>query len=244
MSSKTQQMLFLPVDGPQEVDKDMTDENITRKFRTPAQTYTYFVIVSLAACLLLALGTIMILVFQRMGSCPQCEGRRNNETATSSPQIMPSEKAAAYLQVLEPINQTQLRWIQNGILYNMEYDDGNLVIQQPGWYFIYCHLHFYITSCPKKPSDLKLDILVNGTAKKQTLFTLCSCENTSNNTYHDLFQVLLIELKKGHRIAVNVEQFQYVDTQVLPSNNVFGAFKYNGEDWGYPLLKAVSRNGL
>lgn len=61
-------MPSLLMDGPQEAAGDMTDENITRKFRTPAQSYVYFVTVSLAVCLLVALGTIMILVFQMMVS--------------------------------------------------------------------------------------------------------------------------------------------------------------------------------
>ncbi|XP_054854066.1 tumor necrosis factor ligand superfamily member 8 [Eublepharis macularius] len=246
MSSKTQQMPFLPVDGPQEVARDMTDENITRKFRTPVQT-SYFITVSLAVCLLLALGTIMVLVFQRMGSCPQCEGHRNQqkeaEAATRHPPNMSSMKAAAYLQVLKPINQSQLRWIKDGILHNIEYNDGNLVIQQPGLYFIYCHLHFFINNCPDKTSDLKLEILVNETSKKQTLLTLCSCEKTSNGTYHNLFQVLLMELKKGYRIAVKVTPFKYVDTVVLSSNNVLGVFLYDREDWRHPLFNTVVWNG-
>ncbi|XP_060106611.1 tumor necrosis factor ligand superfamily member 8 [Heteronotia binoei] len=234
MSSKTQQMPFLPMDGPQEVARDMSDENITRKFRTPAQTYVYFVIASLAVCLLVALGTIVVLIFHRMESCPQSEGLQNNAGPTVSPtKTMPTEKAAAYLQVLKPINQSRLRWKKDGTLHNMDYNDGNLVIQQPGWYFIYCHLHFFVTRCPDKTSDLKLEILVNGISKKQTLFTLCCCDKQSNGTYHDIFQVLLIELVKEDQIAVNLEQFEYVDTVVLPSNNVLGALKYNAEDWGY-----------
>ncbi|XP_048369117.1 tumor necrosis factor ligand superfamily member 8 [Sphaerodactylus townsendi] len=247
MSFKAQQMSFLPVDGPPGVAKDMTDENLTRKIRTPAQTYSNFVIVFLAVCLLVALGAIVVLVLQNMGSCPQHEGHRNlqnNEAATGSSQIMPPQKAAAYLQVLKPINQSQLRWIENGVLYNMKYDNGNLVIQQPGLYFIYCHLHFFITSCPNKTSDLKLDIYVNGKTMKQTLFTLCGCEKTSERTYHDLFQVLLIELEKGHQIAVYVQGFEYVETDGSPSSNVLGAFKYSGEDWGYSLFRTVGQNGL
>ncbi|KAL8174439.1 UNVERIFIED_CONTAM: hypothetical protein K2H54_044806 [Gekko kuhli] len=133
--------------------------------------------------------------------------------------------------VLKPVNRSRLRWIKDGILYNMDYDDGNLVIQQPGLYFIYCHLHFYINRCPETTSDIKLEILVNETSQKQALLTLCSCDKASNTTYHDLIGVLLIELKKGNRIAVNVEPFEYVDTVVLTSNNVLGAFKYSGEDW-------------
>lgn len=69
MSSKMQSVPFLPMDGPQEAPRDtMTDENISRKFRTPAQTTVYCVIVSLAVCLLVALGTIVVLVYQRMVS--------------------------------------------------------------------------------------------------------------------------------------------------------------------------------
>lgn len=159
--------------------------------------------------------------------------------------IMVFSLSSPPISVLKPINQSQLRWNKDGILYNMDYNDGNLVIQQPGLYFIYCHLHFFITRCPSKPSDLKLEIVVNGTSMKQSVFTLCSCDKPSNETYHDLFQVLLIKLKKGNRIAVNVTRFEYVDTVVLSPNNVLGAFKYNGdEDWRDPLFKTLSQNGL
>lgn len=126
----------------------------------------------------------------------------------------------------------------------MKYDDGNLTVQEPGLYFIYCHLHFFIKRCPNKTSDLKLEIFVNEVSRKQTLFTLCSCDKTSNGTYHDLFQVLLTELKKGHRISVKVQEFEYVDTDVLSSNNVLGVFKFHGEDWEYPLFNTVSQYGL
>ncbi|XP_077162455.1 tumor necrosis factor ligand superfamily member 8 [Paroedura picta] len=237
-------MTFSQMDGTWEVARDMTDENITRNSRTPTQTFVHLVIVSLVVCLLAALGTIVGLVFQRTGSCPQC-GLKYSPQNTSKPHTMPPdsrspEKAAAYLKVMKPINQSRLRWIKD-ILYNMIYEEknGTLVIQQPGTYFIYCHLHFYISLCPDKTSDLKLEICVNEISLKQTLLTLCSCDQTANGTYHDLFQVLLITLKKGNRIAVNVEMFEYVDTDVLYPNNVLGAFRYNGDDEGLPLLQTL-----
>lgn len=139
--------------------------------------------------------------------------------------------------MLTPINQSQLRWIENGNLYNIQYEEGNLVIQIPGWYFIYCHLHFYITRCPSTRQVLKLELFVNESSMKQTLLTLCGSEKTCEGTYHDLFQVLLVQLKKGDLIKVKIEPFEYLNDGVLPQSNVLGALKYSGEEWWIPLVQ-------
>lgn len=139
--------------------------------------------------------------------------------------------------MLRPINQSELRWINEGILYNIHYNHGRLVIQTPGMYFIYCHLHFYIAECKGGEITIKLEILVNTSVARSTLLTLCSSQKTFRDKRQDLFVTLLAELKKGNTIGVQVNDFRYVDVSDFPENNVFGAFKYTGENWRYSLFR-------
>ncbi|CAI5794377.1 tumor necrosis factor ligand superfamily member 8 [Podarcis lilfordi] len=246
MNSQAERKAFMQVNCPQEATRDMTEESVTRKFSAPIQTYFCFAIISLTICLLASLGTIVVLVLQRTGSTTEYDGHQGREKcvpwkisaeALKGLQTMASEKAAAYLQVLRPINQSELRWINEGILYNIHYNHGRLVIQTPGMYFIYCHLHFYIAECKGGEITIKLEILVNTSVARSTLLTLCSSQKTFRDKRQDLFVTLLAELKKGNTIGVQVNEFSYVDVSDFPENNVFGAFKYTGENWRYSLFR-------
>ncbi|XP_066467001.1 tumor necrosis factor ligand superfamily member 8 [Tiliqua scincoides] len=232
MSFQPEQKRFLQMNGPQE---DMSEKNLTRQLNAPIQSYFYVVIASFTLCLLAALGTILVLVLQRTGSTAQCDGHQRNQNQEIILQSVTSEKATAYLQVLKPVNQSQLRWNKEGILYNMWFNNESLTVQLPGLYFVYCHLHFYVRECSDKSRIQSLELLVNNISMKHTTRSLCDPTKSTRNIYEDLFQVLLVELKRGDQIVVRIDPFAYVDVALSPKNNVLGAFKYTGEEWGMPL---------
>ncbi|KAH0615541.1 hypothetical protein JD844_004929 [Phrynosoma platyrhinos] len=223
MNSQPEKKPFFRVNCPQEVFKDMTEEGVTRPFNPTIQAYLYFVTVSLTLCLLVALGIIVALVLQRTGSTTECDGHQGAE-----------------MRVSQPINQSRLRWYKEGILHNFQYDDGNLVVQEPGTYFIYCHLQFHIPKCGNTVSELKLSLLTNSTVRKETVLTLCTSHKTYEGINHDLSSVLLVELKKGERIEVEIDPFIYLDAGTFPSSNVLGVLKYTGEDWKCPFLGTIA----
>ncbi|KAF7241058.1 Tumor necrosis factor ligand superfamily member 8 [Varanus komodoensis] len=150
------------------------------------------------------------------------------------------KKAAAYLQVLTPVNQSQLKWMRDSILYNMKYNDGNLVIQIPGMYFVYCHLYFYVAQCESDEMDVKVKLLHGKKILKESVVTLCSSQQKSGGLTHDRFLGLLVHLEKGDQISVEIDPFNHLETNIFPKNNVLGAFRYDGEDWGCSFLKAVN----
>ncbi|KAJ6654576.1 hypothetical protein lerEdw1_006729 [Lerista edwardsae] len=150
-------------------------------------------------------------------------------------QSITSKKAAAYLQALKPVNQSQLRWNTDGILHNMWFHNESLTVQLPGLYFVYCHLHFHVTTCNEKPLHQKLELFVNNISMKHTTRNLCDPRNPTENVYQDLFQVLLVELEADDQIVVKIHPFEHLDVALSAKNNVLGAFKYTGEKWGVPL---------
>ncbi|XP_061459898.1 tumor necrosis factor ligand superfamily member 8 [Rhineura floridana] len=234
MTSQTEQRAFMRVNCPQEATRDMTEESITRQFSAPIQTYFCFALVSLTICLLASLGTIVVLVLQKTGSAAQCDGPQDGKEcgeAMKSLQTMESKKAAAYLPVLMPIKRPELRWSDEGILHNIHYDNGTLVIQMPGMYFIYCHLHIYVAKCERDEINLQLELLLNGSVVKQTVLTLCSTQQTCKEKRQDLFLTFLEDLKMGTRITARINQFSYVDVNDFPQNNILGVLKYTGETW-------------
>ncbi|XP_063001041.1 tumor necrosis factor ligand superfamily member 8 [Elgaria multicarinata webbii] len=229
MNYQLEQKPFLAVNCPQEVARDMTEESVTRQLSAPIHTFVYFVIAVLTLCLLAALGVIVVLVLQRTGSTAQCDGQRTELQVTETKPVA-DEKAAAHLQALKPINQSQLKWNSEGILHNIQWADENLVIQMTGAYFIYCHLYFYKAKCQNDVIDIKITLLVNNVARKEMVVNLCSSQELCEGINRDSFISLLVELNKGDLIAVHVDPFRYLDVDTFPKNNVLAAFKYTGEE--------------
>uniref|UniRef100_A0A8D2LQ78 TNF superfamily member 8 n=1 Tax=Varanus komodoensis TaxID=61221 RepID=A0A8D2LQ78_VARKO len=131
MSFQLEQKPFLPVNPP-EVARDMTEESVSRQIGAPVHTYLYFIIASLTICLLATLGTILVLVLQRNFSCIPCASR---QTVSSDLLCIPKAVPSILDWEVLKVNQSQLKWMRDSILYNMKYNDGNLVIQIPGMYF-------------------------------------------------------------------------------------------------------------
>uniref|UniRef100_A0A8C6DQC6 TNF superfamily member 8 n=1 Tax=Moschus moschiferus TaxID=68415 RepID=A0A8C6DQC6_MOSMO len=107
--------------------------------------YFCFTTASLALCLVFALATIMVLVAQKTDSIPNPPGQFPLKGGNCSEDIScileraPFKKSWAYLQVSKHINKTKLSWNKDGIIHGVRYQDGNLVIQFPGYFGMVLH---------------------------------------------------------------------------------------------------------
>ncbi|XP_009455435.1 tumor necrosis factor ligand superfamily member 8 isoform X1 [Pan troglodytes] len=178
---------------------------------TTSRSYFYLTTATLALCLVFTVATIMVLVVQRTDSIP------------NSPDNVPLKGVAKHL------NKTKLSWNKDGILHGVRYQDGNLVIQFPGLYFIICQLQFLV-QCPNNSVDLKLELLINKHIKKQALVTVCESGMQTKHVYQNLSQFLLDYLQVNTTISVNVDTFQYIDTSTFPLENVLSIFLYSNSD--------------
>ncbi|XP_004677457.1 PREDICTED: tumor necrosis factor ligand superfamily member 8 [Condylura cristata] len=197
--------------------------------------YFYFITVSLAVGLIFAVATIMVLIVQRTDSIPNppdnfpLKGGNCSDDISCVLKRAPLKKSWAYLQVSKYINQTKLSWNKDGIIHGIRYQDGDLVIQVPGLYLIFCQLQFLV-KCPEYPVDLKLELFINAEVKKQALVTVCESGTQTKNIYQNLSQFLLEQLQVNAIISVKVDKFQYVDTNTFPLENVLSIFLYSGSD--------------
>ncbi|XP_008697068.1 tumor necrosis factor ligand superfamily member 8 [Ursus maritimus] len=202
---------------------------------TTGRGYFYFTTTALALCLVFAVATIMMLVVQKTDSIPNPPGKFPLKGGNCSEDIScilekaPFKKSWAYLQVSKHINKSKLSWNKDGIVHGVRYQDGNLVIQFPGWYVIICQLQFLV-KCPEHSVDLKLELLINKDVKKQTLVTVCESGARTKNIYQNLSQFLLEHLQVNTTISVKVDKFQYVDTNTFPLENVLSIFLYSSSD--------------
>ncbi|XP_006890771.1 PREDICTED: tumor necrosis factor ligand superfamily member 8 [Elephantulus edwardii] len=199
------------------------------------QSYFCFTTATLALCLIFAVATIMVLEVQRADSVPNpvvkpIVGGKYSEDILRILKTIPFKKSWAYLQVSKHLNQSILSWNSDGIIDGIKYEQGHLVIQSPGLYFIICQLQFLVTRCPKTSLDLKLELLINEVPKKQALVTVCKTGVESTEIYQNLSQFLLEHLQVNSTISVRVEKFEFVDTNTFPLDNVLSIFLYNNSD--------------
>ncbi|XP_053432797.1 tumor necrosis factor ligand superfamily member 8 isoform X2 [Nycticebus coucang] len=184
---------------------------VASQLGTTSRSHFCLTTATLAVCLVFTLATIMVLVVQRKDSIPNPLGN------------VPLKGVSKHL------NQTKLSWNKDGIVHGVRYQDGDLVIQFPGWYFIICQLQFLV-QCPNHSVDLKLELLINNQAKKQALVTVCESEMQTTGIYQNLSQFLLDYLHVNTTISVQVDKFQYVDTNTFPLENVLSIFLYSSSD--------------
>ncbi|XP_003785292.1 tumor necrosis factor ligand superfamily member 8 [Otolemur garnettii] len=220
---------------PRDAAMHVQEGSVASHLGTTSRSHFFLTTATLAVCLVLALATIMVLVVQRKDSIPKTfvsdpiKGGNCSEDLLSIVKNAPFEKSWAYLQVSKHLNQTKLSWNKDGIVHGVRYQDGDLVIQFPGWYFIICQLQF-IVQCPNHSVDLKLELLINNQAKKQALVTVCESEMQTKGIYQNLSQFLLDYLHVNTTVSVKVDKFQYVDTNTFPLENVLSIFLYSSSD--------------
>ncbi|EDM10513.1 rCG55234 [Rattus norvegicus] len=202
----------------------------------PWRTRSYFYLSTIAlVCLVVALAIILVLVVQKKDSTPKTtesvplKGGNCSEDLLCTLKRTPSKKSWAYLQVSKHLNSAKLSWNQDGTIHGLVYQDGNLVVQFPGWYFIICQLQFLV-QCSNHSMDLTLQLVINSKIKKQALVTVCESGVQGKNIYHNLSQFLLHYLQVNSTISVRVDNFQYVDTNTFPLDNVLSVFLYSSSD--------------
>ncbi|XP_010637744.2 LOW QUALITY PROTEIN: tumor necrosis factor ligand superfamily member 8 [Fukomys damarensis] len=200
-----------------------------------SRSYFYFTTTTLALCLVFTVATIMVLVVQRTDSVLSPPGNSPHKGGNCSDDLLcileraPFKKSRAYLKVSKRLNSTRVFWNQDGILNGVRYQDGNLVIQFPGLYFIICQLQFLV-QCSNHPVDLKLELRVNTKVKREALVTVCESGIQTKHIYQNLSQFLLDYLQANTTISVVVNEFQYVDISTFPNENVLSIFLYSSLD--------------
>ncbi|XP_017175603.1 tumor necrosis factor ligand superfamily member 8 isoform X1 [Mus musculus] len=182
----------------------------TRPWRSTSRSYFYLSTTALV-CLVVAVAIILVLVVQKKDSTPN------------------TTEKAPLKGVSKHLNNTKLSWNEDGTIHGLIYQDGNLIVQFPGLYFIVCQLQFLV-QCSNHSVDLTLQLLINSKIKKQTLVTVCESGVQSKNIYQNLSQFLLHYLQVNSTISVRVDNFQYVDTNTFPLDNVLSVFLYSSSD--------------
>lgn len=134
-----------------------------------------------------------------------------------------------FLPVSKHLNKSKLSWNEDGLIYGVKYQNGSLVIQSPGLYVIICQLQFLV-KYPRQPVDLKMELLINNKVKRQALVTVYESGNQTKNIYQNLSVFLLENLEINNTIAIHVDNFQYVDTNTFPLDNVLCIFSYRHWD--------------
>ncbi|XP_008831709.1 tumor necrosis factor ligand superfamily member 8 [Nannospalax galili] len=209
-------------------------DSVDNSWRSTSRGYFYLCTATLV-CLVVAVATILVLAVQKTDSTPSTTDKVPLKGGNCSEDLLcilkraPVNKSRAYLQVSKHLNDTKLSWNQDGIIHGVRYQDGNLVIQFPGWYFIICQLQFLV-QCSNHSVDLTLQLLVNTTVKKQALVTVCESGMQTKIIYQNLSQFLLDYLQVNTTISVMVNKFQYVDTSTFPLENVLSIFLYSSSD--------------
>ncbi|KAM7144082.1 tumor necrosis factor ligand superfamily member 8 [Macrochelys suwanniensis] len=248
MCSSPEQTFFQANDS-HEAAINMNEDGVSRRLSATSKTYFYFTTASLTVCLVFALATIMVLIVQRKGLAPPEDGisraiTRGNEfeAVFTTLQNASFKKAAAYMTVSKPINSPKLKWTKKRILQDITYNsNGDPVIQTPGLYLVYCNLHFHLTNFSSSTIYLQMDLLVNNITNRQTLLTHCPNTNrqtvfkqcasvTDNNRiYQELSILHLVNLDANDWISVKTEQYEYLDLDFLPNDNVLAVLRYS--DW-------------
>ncbi|XP_072487837.1 tumor necrosis factor ligand superfamily member 8 [Notamacropus eugenii] len=211
---------------------NVSEGTVTSQLRATSRTYFYFTTAALVLCLIFTLATIMVLVVQKKEHIPQSPDKSPLIGGNCSLDILSilrkplGNGSSAYLQVSKSINSSKLTW-DNGILNGIGYYDGNLIIQSPGWYIIYCQLQFAVPKCPDNAIDLNLELLINNQTKKQTLVTVCESKTGTKDIYRNLSQFFLENLNVKDTVSIKVKEFQYVDANTFPRDSVLAAFKYS-----------------
>ncbi|XP_055467520.1 tumor necrosis factor ligand superfamily member 8 [Psammomys obesus] len=206
----------------------------TGPWRTASRSY-FCLSTTAFVCLVVAVAIILVLVVQKKDSTPKTtdkvplKGGNCSEDLLCTLKRTPFKKSWAYLQVSKHLNNTKLSWNQDGVIHGVGYQDGNLVVQFPGWYFIICQLQFLV-DCSNHSVDLNVKLLINAKVKKQALVTVCESGIQNKRIYQNLSQFLMYYLQVNSTISVKVDNFQYVDTNIFPLDNVLSIFLYSSSD--------------
>ncbi|XP_078496973.1 tumor necrosis factor ligand superfamily member 8 [Lissotriton helveticus] len=215
---------------------EQVEGNVPRSQRHIIRVLCCITAVSCSACLLLTATSLVVFLYHKAGPMT-AENKGNHEPLKTScmkrqdadfPQnlmdlLLPRKTTVAQLQLAKGQNYAQkMMWNSDGILENIDYQEGDLVIKTPGFYFVYCHLHFKRT-CEGDSIDLRIELRVNGKLGHQTIHT-CKPESSSEKVYISKFFGAVFSLRTNDSVSVTTDWADFVDTKIMIGNNVFGTF--------------------
>ncbi|NXI68935.1 TNFL8 factor, partial [Anseranas semipalmata] len=232
----TQEQALFQVKDSHESAMHVSEDTVSRRLGATNKTCLYSIIATLAALLVFALATIMVLVIQRTAAGPATEGitepiRKGNtsEDYLRILQNVPTKGAAAYMRVSNPVNSSKLSLVGKGVCEAIQCKSNELVIREQGLYLIYCHLNLHFANCSNSPTDLKIEFLVNDKVNRQTLSTWCASDTCQEKTFKTLFQLHLTYLNVDDRISVTLNHPKFLNEISLPNDNVLGVLRYSDE---------------
>ncbi|NXU59685.1 TNFL8 factor, partial [Turnix velox] len=228
--SVPEQMLFQVKDS-HESAMHVNEDTASRRLRATNKTYLYFIIATLFALLVFAVATIMVLVVQRTEWSLNLlfPSGNTSEDHLRILQNVPIKRAAAYMRVSSPVNNSKLSLVKKGICEDIQCKSDELVIRTQGVYLIYCHLNFHFPNCSNSPTDLKIELLVNGRVNRQTLSTWCAGETCQGKTFKTLFQLHLTHLQVEDRVAITLNHPKLLNEISLPNENILGVLWYSDD---------------
>ncbi|NXL92755.1 TNFL8 factor, partial [Alectura lathami] len=233
--SAQEQTLFQVKDS-HESAMHVSEDTVSRRLGATNKTCLYFIIAALVVLLVFALATIMVLVIQRTAADPATEGSREpirkgntSEDYKGILQNIPTNGAAAYMRVSNPVNGSKLSLVEKGVCDNIQCKSEELVILKRGLYLIYCHLNLHFANCSRSPTDLKIELLVNNKVSRQTLSTWCASDTCQGKTFKTLFQLHLTYLEVEDRISVTLNHPKFLNEIYLPNDNVLGVLRYRDD---------------
>ncbi|NXF07379.1 TNFL8 factor, partial [Smithornis capensis] len=226
---QAQEQTVFQVKDSRESAMNVNEGTVSRRLGATNKVYLYFIIAILVALLVFALATIMVLVVRRTVRDVLLLFPSGNtfEDYSRILQRVPTTKAAAYMRVSNSVNSSKLSLVEKGICDEIQCESEELVIREQGVYLIYCHLNFHFPNCSTSPTDLKIELLVNGRVDRQTLSTWCASETCQEQTFKTLFQLHLTYLNAEDRISVALNHPKFLNEDSLPNENVLGVLRYS-----------------
>ncbi|NXG24646.1 TNFL8 factor, partial [Grallaria varia] len=233
---QAQEQTVFQVKDSHESAMNVNEDAVSKRLGATNKIYLYFIIATLAALLVFALATIMVLVVQRTAPDPAMEGIKNPirtgntfEDYSRILQRVPTKRAAAYMRVSSPVNSSKLSLVEKGICEDIQCKSKELVIQEQGVYLIYYHLNFHFPNCSNSPIDIKIELLVNDRVDKQMLSTWCASETCQGKTFKTFFHLHLTHLNVKDRVSVALNHPKFLNEVSLPNDNVLGVLRYSDE---------------
>uniref|UniRef100_A0A8B9IZ94 TNF superfamily member 8 n=1 Tax=Amazona collaria TaxID=241587 RepID=A0A8B9IZ94_9PSIT len=202
------------------------EDNVSRRLGATNRTCLYFIIATLVALLIFALATIMVLVLPMGKSLNRYLFIRKH---TAAGHLRLNSICLLSFLVSNPVNSSKLSLVEKGICEDIQCKKEELVIKKQGLYLIYCHLNFHFPSCSNRPTDLKIELLVNDQVNRQTLSTWCACKTCHEKTLKTLFQLHMTPLNVKDRVSVTLNHPKFLDEIFLPNENVLGVLRYSDE---------------
>ncbi|NXK89048.1 TNFL8 factor, partial [Formicarius rufipectus] len=233
--SQAQEQAFFRVKDSRESAMPVNEGAVSR-FGATNKVRLYFIIATLVALLVFALATVMVLVVQRTVRVVGISFSQER-LCWKSPRVdsgywssaAPVNTCLLPFPVSRQVNSSKLSLVEKGICDDIQCKSEELVIKEQGVYLIFCHLNFHFPNWSNRPTDLKIQLLVNDRPTKQMLSTWCASESCQGKTFKTLFELHLTYLNVKDRVSVALNYPEFLNEVSLPNDNVLGVLRYSDE---------------